>query len=150
MRLSIPPLCKGFTLLELMLVLLLLGLVYGLSGPVLSEKPVGLEMQSAARQLAAGLRKARGVAIAQHREAALTLDIRNRHFSVTGDPQSYNLPKSLDYSLFTAQSELIQEQAGNIRFFPDGSSTGGRISLTSGKITHEVDVNWITGRVKVL
>lgn len=141
---------RGFSLLELMLVLLLLGLAYGLAGPMLSDKPTGLEMQSAARQIAAGMRKARGTAITQNREAVLTLDITKRQFAVTGDAKSYSLPKALDYSLFTAQSELVREHTGNIRFFPDGSSTGGRVTVVSGKSTQAVDVDWITGRVKIL
>jgi general secretion pathway protein H len=141
--------CAGFSLLELMLVLLLLGLAYGLTGPMLGDKPVGLEMQSAARQIAAGLRKARVTAVAQNHEAVLTLDVGNREFAVSGDTKTYALPKSLDYSLFTAQSELVRERTGNIRFFPDGSSTGGRVTIGSGKARRTVDVDWITGRVKI-
>lgn len=141
---------QGFTLLELMLVLLLLGLAYGLAGPMLGDRPTGLEMQSATRQIAAGMRKARGTAITQNREAVLTLDLGKRQFAVTGDPKVYALPQSLDYSLFTAQSEVVREQTGNIRFFADGSSTGGRITVVAGKRTQTVDVDWITGRVKIL
>jgi len=44
----------GFTLLELLLVLFLLGLVYALSGPVLGAGSGGLSIKTAARQLAAG------------------------------------------------------------------------------------------------
>lgn len=140
----------GFSLLELMLVLLLLGLVYGLAGPTLGGGSVGLEMKAAARQLAAGLRKARSVAVSQRRESVLSLDVEARTFSVTGDAKTYALPTRLDLRLFTAQSEVVQGQTGNIRFFADGSSTGGRITLGSGEARQEVDVDWLTGRVKIL
>lgn len=140
----------GFSLLELMLVLLLLGVVYGLAGPMLSNGSIGLEMKAATRQLAAGLRKARSVAVTERRETVLSLDMSERTFSVSGDPKTYVLPKRVEYSLFTAQSEVVRESAGNIRFFPDGSSTGGRISLGIGEGKQEVDVDWLTGRVKVL
>lgn len=139
----------GFTLLELMLVLLLFGLVYGLAGPMLSGGSTGLEIKSATRQLAAGLRKARSVAVAERREAVLTINVETRTFSVTGDPKAYSLPKKLDLSLFTAQSELVEEKTGNIRFFADGSSTGGRVTVAAGDSKQLVDVDWITGRVSI-
>jgi general secretion pathway protein H len=141
---------SGFTLLEMLLVLLLLGIAYGLAGPMLGDGSVGLDMKSAARQLAAGLRKARSTAVTGQQEAVLTLDVEQRSFSVTGDPKIYALPKRIDIKLFTAQSEVVGGQSGAIRFFPDGSSTGGRISVGIGESLQEVDVDWLTGRTKIL
>lgn len=127
--------------------LLLLGLVYGLAGPTIGNTSIGLESRSATRQLAAGLRKARGLAVAEQRDAVLSLDVEARSFTVTGDPKVYSLSKRLDLALFTAQSELTRDQVGNIRFFPDGSSTGGRITVEAGDSKLAVDVDWVTGRV---
>jgi general secretion pathway protein H len=143
------PQCRGFTLLELLLVLLLLGLVYGLAGPMLGSGSSGLEMKGATRQLAAGLRKARSIAITERREAALTIDVDARTFLVTGDPRIYALPRRVELGLFTAQSELVQQKIGNIRFFPDGSSTGGRLTISAAEAKQTVDVDWMTGRVVV-
>lgn len=141
---------RGFTLFELLLVLLLLILVYGLAGPMLTGGSVGLEMKSAARQLAAGFRKARSLAAAERRETVLVIDVEARSFSVTGDAKRYPLPVSLNYSLFTAETELVRAQAGAIRFFPDGSSTGGRVTVSSGDNRLMIDVDWLTGRVAIL
>ena len=38
---------------------------------------------------------------------------------------------------------------GDIRFQPDGSSTGGRITLADGRRRMAVGVDWLTGRVSV-
>lgn len=142
---------SGFTLLELVLVLLLLGLAYGLTGPMLGETPAGVEIRTATRQLSAGLRKARNVAIAERRDVQLTLDVEARTFSVSSDPRVYSLPRPLDYSLYTATSEVSRTNAGSIRFFSDGSSTGGRISIgIAGGTTQIVEVDWLTGRVRAL
>lgn len=141
----------GFTLLELMLVLLLLGLAYGLAGPLIGDRPTGMELQNAASQILAGMRKARTVAIAEHRDAALSLDVAAKTFSVTGDPRAYVLPKSLDYTLFTADSEVIKNRVGSIRFFPDGSSTGGRVTTSSsGGASRSIDIDWLTGHAILL
>lgn len=141
--------CRGFTLLELLLVLLLLGLVYGLAGPMLSSGSAGLDMKAATRQLAAGLKKARGIAITERQEASLTIDVNARTFSVSGDPRIYALSRRLEVALYTAQSELSRDQVGGIRFFPDGSSTGGRITVSLAASKQTVDVDWVTGRVTV-
>ena len=139
----------GFTLFELLLVLLLAGLLYGLAVPMLGTGSTGLDINSASRQLAAGLRKARTVAVTERRETVLTLDVDRRTFSLTGDPKTYSIPKQLELALVTAQSELVHEKIGGIRFFPDGTSTGGRITVSSGESKQRVDVDWVTGRVAI-
>jgi len=139
----------GFSLLELLVVLLLLGLVYGLAAPMLGAGSTGLDIKAASRQLAAGLRKTRSIAVSEHREAAMTLDVEGRTFSLENDAKVYALPRKLELALFTAQSELVHEKIGRIRFFPDGTSTGGRITVSAGESRLLVDVDWITGRVTI-
>lgn len=140
---------RGFTLLEILLVLFLMGLAYGLAVPMISSGAVTLELKGATRQLAAGLRKARGVAIAQRDEATLTVDVEQRQFMLSGDSKTYPVSKKVELELFTAQSEQIGEKIGNIRFFPDGTSTGGRITLTAQGSSFTVDVDWLTGKVVI-
>lgn len=140
---------RGFTLLEILLVLFLMGLAYGLAAPMIGSGAVTLELKSATRQLAAGLRKARGIAIAQREDAVLTVDVEERRFALSGDSKIYPLSKDIEINLFTAQSEQVAEKVGNIRFFPDGTSTGGRITLTAKGSAFSVDVDWLTGKVVV-
>ncbi len=143
----LPP--RGFTLVELLVVLLLLGVIYGLAGPMLDVGASGVDLKVASRQLAAGLRKARSVAISEGHDAALTLQVGTRKFSVTGDPKTYSLPGKVDLVLVAAASEQTEAATSNIKFFPDGSSTGGRITVSIGEHKQQVDVDWITGRVKI-
>jgi len=62
----------------------------------------------------------------------------------------HKLAQELELKLFTAQSDLINDNVGAIRFFPDGGSNGGRITLASGERKFNVDVDWLTGRVAIL
>lgn len=140
---------QGLTLLELVLVLLVLGLAYALSGPLLTDGNIGLDSRAATRQMAAGLRKARSIAVTEGRETILTLDVENRTFSVSGDKRGYQLPRRVDLSMFTAQQELVDDRMAGIRFLPDGSSTGGRITIVAGDLQHVLDVDWLTGRVTI-
>ena len=59
------------------------------------------------------------------------------------------LPKELDLKVYTAQTEVSSESKAAIRFYPDGSSTGGRITVASGERKYVVDVDWLTGRVSI-
>ncbi|CAN5495370.1 GspH/FimT family pseudopilin [soil metagenome] len=146
----IPRSASGFTILELLVVLVLIALVYAVVAPTVSAGRPGTELKGAARQLAAGLRKARSHAVTQKQEAVLTVDVDAHKFDVTGDQRIYALPPKLEISLYTAQSELLRDKVGAIRFFPDGSSTGGRITVGMGDRKFHVNVDWLTGQIAVL
>ncbi len=127
-----------------------MAMAYTLASPMISSGVSGTELKASARQLAAGLRKARSEAIAVRRETVMTVDVEGRQFQLTGDPRVYRLPQSVAVQLFTAQSEQVTGTAGAIRFFPDGGSTGGRITVTSNQRKYDVDINWLTGQVAIL
>lgn len=139
----------GFTLLELLLVLVIAASGYALVVRFTSGGVSGAELKSAARAVAAGLRDARGTAIATQESTALTLDLEKRSMEVGGGRRPRSLPQRLELKLYTAQSEIVDEKHGAIRFFPDGSSTGGRVTLAAGERTLLVDVDWLTGRVSI-
>lgn len=141
---------SGVTLLELLIVLMLMGLIAALTIPTFSGGVSTTELKSAAREVAAGLRLARGQAITQKAEAALELDVAARSFRVPPDTRLHALPSGIDLKLFTAQRDLVNDKVGAIRFFPDGGSNGGRITLAVGERKYDVDVDWLTGRVAIL
>ncbi|CDH43931.1 GspH/FimT family pseudopilin [Candidatus Contendibacter odensensis] len=141
---------RGFTLLEILVALVIGVLLVALVPPLLSGMSGATELRSAARQLAAGLRSARNEAITRQREAVLTLDLAQHRFGVSGDPREIKLPGGVALKLYTAQSELIGGATGNIRFFPDGSSTGGAITVSDPKRAYRVNVDWLTGAVAIV
>jgi general secretion pathway protein H len=132
-----------------MVVLLIGSLMLAVIPPLVSGLGLTTEMRGAARQLAAGLRAARNYAITKQKEGTLMLDLEQRKFAVSGDSRTVTLPSDdeVQVKLFTAQSELVDETTGRIRFFPDGSSTGGHISLIDSKVEYRVNVDWLTGRI---
>jgi len=140
----------GFSLLELLVVLALAALLLNLAPPLVSTALPGTELEAAARELAAGLRMARSLAVTRQREASLHLDLERRTFRVAGSPRVHAIPHRLRLRLITAESELEGARQAGIRFFPDGGSTGGRITLDNGRRTLGVDVDWLTGRVRIL
>jgi general secretion pathway protein H len=141
---------QGFTLLEIIVVMVIAVLALALIVPNFGGVISSVQIKGAARDLASGLRYARGQALANKTETALTLDVEQRRYRIGDHKREYSLPSELDLTLFTARSELKGEGVGAITFFPDGTSTGGRITLVSGDRQYIVDVNWLTGRVDIL
>ncbi len=139
----------GFTLLEIIIVLAIGAAIYALLLGVPLRGASAADLKAAARSLASGLRQAQITAMATRRDASVTLDLESREFLVAGDKQPHKLPDDVDLKLYTAESEVTSQRTGGIRFYPDGSSTGGRITVSSGKRQYLVDVDWLTGRVSI-
>ena len=139
----------GFTLIEIILVLVIGVAAYLVLLGIPLRGTSSAELKAAARTVASGLRQAQTLAMATRRDTALTIDLDSREFTVGGDDTVRQLPKDLDLKLYTAQSEVTSEKRGAIRFYPDGSSTGGRVTLAAGERKYLVDVDWLTGRVSI-
>ena len=103
-------------------------------------------LDEAAARLADGLRATREEAILQQQERVFAVDVNKRAFA-SSTAEFVPFDPALDISLLTAKSELIGESTGGIRFFPDGSSTGGRIGLRLLGDRAAVNVRWSTGAV---
>jgi general secretion pathway protein H len=59
------------------------------------------------------------------------------------------LPDDLRLSLLTSLDQIAREGVGQIRFDPDGGSTGGRVSIEGGGIVWWVGIDWLSGRVSI-
>jgi len=138
----------GFTLIELLVSLTVLGLALTLIAGYKPPWSRGLGLQATAGELAAGLRLARSEAILSNRPVLFDLDLIGHRYRIgTGTPR--RLPADLSLELLTISGEALNGREGDIRFNPDGSSTGGRISLADGRRRIGVGVDWLTGRVSV-
>ena len=139
----------GFTLLEVLVVLVIGAVMYAMILGVPFRGASVADLKSAARTLASGLRQAQSMAMASRRDAVLTVDMETREYILAGESEGRRLPKDIELKLFTAQSEIASDSRGAIRFYPDGSSTGGRITVKAGERQYLVDVDWLTGRVSI-
>ncbi len=140
---------SGFTLLELVVVLFIVVLGFSVLGINLSSRNDSTELKVAARDIVSALRYARGQALISHHETTLSLDLSNNTYTVSSRRKVYPIPKAIKVTVVTAQSELSGEGLANIRFFADGSSKGGRITLEQGKAAWQIDINWLTGQIEL-
>jgi general secretion pathway protein H len=139
---------RGFSLIELVVVLAVMGLVLALVVGYKAPWSSGLSIEGTAAELASALRLARSQAIADNRPVAFALDLAGHRYRIGGDPPRV-LPVKLELGLLTVDGERRNAVLGDIRFNPDGSSTGGRIVLADGSRRVAVGVDWLTGRVTV-
>ena len=140
---------RGFTLLELLVVLGIIGLILAfVPGFVLRGQP-DFDVDVAARAVANGLRETRSVALVENREQLFALDVEERLFRTASMRAPVQMERGIELTFQSARSELLSESIGQIRFFPDGSSSGGRIGLTLDGRHAEVTVDWLTGLVAV-
>jgi len=139
----------GFTLIELLVVLALIGAIMAITPPLIRAALPGVELKAAARRTVSGLRLAREEAIRTGRDAALTLNVEERSFRVDGGYRPAKLPDDISVRLEAAEREMSDDQTGAIRFFADGSSTGGVIVLARDGRGYQVGVNWLTGRTRI-
>lgn len=139
----------GFSLLEVMMVLVIIALSYLLLPKLVFSGVSGAELRSNARAVATGLRLTRDAAINTKRESVLSLNLESREFTLPNDIRLHKLNDKLDVKLYTAQADLISDKVGTIRFYPDGSSNGGRVTVAAGERGYEIEVDWLTGHVTI-
>ncbi|MDN5510091.1 MAG: prepilin-type N-terminal cleavage/methylation domain-containing protein [Pseudomonas sp.] len=118
---------RGFTLLEMLVVILLIGIAAGLLGLGVRQ---GLQVAKERR------------VVAQMVVARTQFDLQGRSFQAPGRA-SQQWPAQVQVTLHSA------EQAGAaVVFYPDGSSTGGNLLLANGSRRWRIDIGWLTGSVQ--
>ena len=142
----------GFTLIELLVVLALASMLLTLVPGAFEKLLPGLRYRATLAEVGATLREARAAAVSEAREVAVLIDLDARTFGFRrGDGRQVagRIDAGLDLKLRIAEGEQLSAGSGHIRFFPDGSSSGGRIVLGRAEGGHRISVDWLTGRVSV-
>lgn len=139
----------GFTLIEMLAVIALIGIAAVVLSISISHGLGAARVRAASTDLAAALRYTRVQAIAHAQPQVLKVDVRARSYQEPGHA-AHVLPPGMQVAITGARTEQVADHIGAIRFFPDGSSTGGRVTLRRGNREWHVNVAWLTGAVSVV
>ena len=139
----------GFTLIETLVVVVIIALLAAVMAPNMISTP-NTRLRADASELINALRETRLHAMRTRQPAVLQVNTRELFYRLPGKHKVQQLDDELTLQLTTAESELTGDEQGGIRFFADGSSTGGRITLSNGSLVQHVDVEWLTGKVRLL
>lgn len=140
---------QGFTLLELIIVLVVSVLGFAVVGSNISSGNQSTRLQAAARDIASALRYAHGQALVTRKPVSVSVNLDENSYRISNKDQVYLLDEKIEISVVVAEEEMEEGKEASIRFFADGSATGGRITLEWGKQLRRIDVNWITGAVAI-
>lgn len=125
---------RGFSLLELLVVLVIIGLSASLVLPTLTGGLSSLRLKTAAREVSATLRYARSLAVSVGKEQVINMDIEEGKYWLNEDKDNNReLPSDIRFLNITTQGEEITTGMAGIVFYPMGNSSGSSIFITAGK-----------------
>ena len=162
---------RGFTLLELLVVVLIIGLISALVMPRMAASLPGVQLKSTARAVAASLRYARSQAVFESIPYMAIFDNSQKLLAVepleelidTGESDRfriivdgsklqkvYEFPDEVEFSVSNNSDADKGRDLFPIIFFPRGDSTGGTIVLKNvGRKQYTITVDPITGAVEI-
>jgi len=138
----------GYTLIELLAVLVLVAAIVALGAATITRKLPGQRLQQSAKELAAQLRYTRAQSIATGQPQVFMIDANSREWRA-GEKRSGTLSKDIAIVATGARNEQSRPGVAAVRFFPEGAATGGRIVLRNGRAAWQLDVQWLTGEVSM-
>ena len=133
------PHAAGFTLVELMVVLAIIGMSLAVAVPLLGRHVGGATLNAASGQIRAALRTARTAAIAEDRPVVFQGDPGGGYWL---DRRHYVLPRMNS----GGAPRVAVEGGAQIAFYPSGGSSGGRVLVVSDSGRREIAVDTLTGR----
>ena len=137
---------RGFTLLEMVVVMVIIAAAMLLGVMATSGGTERMQLHSSTKQIAANLRYTRARAIATGEPQRFTIDPRGHAWQAPNGRHG-KIPEALEVNFTGARQVQPQAGVGAIMFFDDGASTGGRVQLARGDAAWNVDVAWLTGEV---
>jgi len=142
---------KGFTLVELLCALCLLGIMTAIVLPSFSNPLDSVKLKSDARQLAWVLRSSRQDAINTGVGKTVkfyTRDTKNQMYTVVGG-KTYRLTQGIYFDGHTNFPIGYDKYTRNCICYPSGKCSGGTATLSNGRDNLYVIVNPISGRVRI-
>ena len=139
----------GMTLVELLVVLVILALAYAMAVPSFRGSTERVEIRVVAEKLAGNLRAVRASAIGKNQAMALSFDAINKTYRIDGSDAAIPLPSRFAVTVVTARETVRGAADTRLLFFPDGGSSGGRITLGDADRTITVAISWLTGQVTI-
>lgn len=126
---------KGFTLLEILIVLAVIILVLAVSYPSLSRGTAALSLRTTGRDILSTFRYAREKAVTQQSGMIVTVDRENQKLRLTDDfgegNREYILPENVRIQRVVLGGTETEEGSAAVRFLPNGSSDTVEIILQS-------------------
>jgi len=139
----------GFTLIELLAVLAILAIVvlgfsFGSSRSLDTARFRALMVRTSA-----AISDSRADAMRRMEETVFYVDLKNRRMGYPDGGALLPIPEGVEVTATVAESEQYKDGSVGIRFYPQGTSSGGTLAFSFRKQVYEIRVNWLTGNVSL-
>ena len=136
---------NGFTLMEVLIVLLLISLILGLSSVFFAGAFLpSAKIEAAGREISGEIRQARSLARLNSERTTFTIDLDARTYGIEGQEQKSFPPETIVRIIDPLSGEITQGKY-SIPFNPTGGMSGGTIILSRKKKTLRIELDPITG-----
>ena len=145
----------GFSLLELILVLVVMSLVLAMVYPSMSKGKTAFHLRAVGRDVVNALRIARESAVTEQKVMLVLVDAQAQQVTVSDevgdDPRTYQPPSDVKILLWTGTGEERPQGSLAIRFLPNGSSEDAQILVKADSgASLRVILDPITGGARIL
>lgn len=150
---------RGFSLLELVIVLIIISLLAILVTPTLTKTISHMEVKSAAKKISAILRYCRSDAVNKNKIVQVNFDTKANLISVLSGEEgeenpsvrnSYHLPNGIRMEKIEAGKTILENALPSFEFYPNGGANGGTAVVRGGEgRSYTLQVDFLTGGVKV-
>lgn len=140
----------GFTLLEMIIVLMIAALVFGVGALGLSALKGRVNPGRLSEDLVDLFDSAR---LRAHRDQSLqtvVIDLEAKAVFVRGGHYRILIPADYSVSVVAGREIVADAKAPEIRFSPDGTSSGGEIVISSpAGAQAQLEISWLTGLARM-
>lgn len=149
---------RGFTLVEMLIVIAILGIVLGIAAPNLSRYRHNVNLREAARDISAEMNLCRQRAITENSRYRISFDFHGRTYTVSRLPDGAAAWQDLSTgslgggnALISFSSTTFSESPPASTFLPRGTAVaGGALVIEHSKSPRRATITLnITGRVRV-
>jgi general secretion pathway protein H len=149
---------SGFTFIELIVVITLIGGIIGISAPFIMSTLEKMERDASVREVTTLLRTARSRAISTKAPFLFSGDMDNRTYWISNlrseeSFRVYELDEEILFSEFTDGDDIVKDGTFGIVFFPQGTTSGGLIELQPPNPEDDkyylITVDPVTGRSEI-
>lgn len=140
---------SGFTLLELLVVLVILGLAAGAVIQAGRSSSETARVRSFLIQAEAMMRQARTTAIETMTNQDVVIDTKGRQLVDAARGMSLDVPPGVSLDGKLARVPEARKSGYVVRFYPSGGSSGASLPFRFRNQIYELRVNWLTGSADV-
>lgn len=137
---------SGFTIIELIVVLIIVLLGMTVVGANFSKVSPALQLKTVGGEVISALRLARTQAVSTQQAVSVCFNLYENTYQVQGQ-QTLKLPEDLTLSLVILRKNYAGNEIASIIFYQDGSSSGAQVLLELANHKKQIDVNWLTGKI---